>query len=90
METNNTEDRTLIFDAVAEAKRPFWVVERYINGRLCYWAAGAKGRSSRDEWSENVDFATRLATFDSSQQILFHTCGGEGRAVQHQMIEPKT
>lgn len=88
MTTINTAERTLEYDATAERERPFWVIERYVNGRLCYWSPGAKGRAARDEWSENIDFAIKLADHDSSQIALIHACGGEGRAVLHQYVKP--
>lgn len=62
---------------------PFWLIERYVNGRLCFWSAGARGRSSRDDWSEDVEFATRLSSHASAEQVLIHTCGGEGRCTRH-------
>lgn len=92
MKTINTAEETLEFNPMEERDRPFWVVERYVNGRLCFWSPGARGRSSRDEWSEDIGFAIKMADYDSSQIALVHACGGEGRAVLHQFIktEPDT
>ena len=86
METIDNVNGGLQHDPAAENKRPFWVVERYVNGRLCYWSPGARGRSSRDEWSEDIDFAIKMADWTSSQVALVHACAGEGRSVLHQYV----
>lgn len=64
----------------------FYLVERYINGRLHYWSAGAAGRGSKDGWSTDAVFATKLADSESADQVLLHVCGGEGRTVEHSML----
>lgn len=60
-----------------------WVIERYVNGRLCYWTAGARGRSGRDDWVGRFDFATRFADEESATQVQVHLCDGEGRVTEH-------
>lgn len=65
----------------------FWVVERYVNGRLCYWASGARGRSSRDDWAEDITFAIRFADYPSAEAVMVHAAVGEGRCVAHKFAE---
>ena len=64
----------------------FWVIERYINNSLFYWSAGAKGKCSRDNWAPSIDSATKFFDSDSAILVLLHSCGGEGRATEHQYI----
>lgn len=65
----------------------FWVVERYVNNRLCYWAVGARGRASRDDWAEDISFAIRFADYPSAEAVMVHAAGGEGRTVAHMFAE---
>jgi hypothetical protein len=69
-------------------QKTFWLVERYIAGRLHYWSAGAAGRGSRDGWSTDVGFATKLADNESADQVMLYVCGGEGRSVEHSFLQP--
>lgn len=64
----------------------FCLLERYVNGRLCYWASGARGRASRDDWSEDVAFAIKFYDFNSAETVLIHACGGEGRVTEHVIL----
>lgn len=65
-----------------------WLVERYVNDVLHFWSAGARGRGYRDDWSIDVNFATRLADADSASQVHIRLCEGEGRIVQHVWLAP--
>lgn len=65
----------------------FWVVERYVNGRLCYWASGARGRSSRDDWAEDITFAIRFADYPSAEAVMVHAAAGEGRTAAHKFAD---
>ena len=67
--------------------RSFWVVERYINNSLFYWAAGMRGKCSRDDYTPAVDSATKFFDSDSAILVLLHSCGGDGRVVEHQFVE---
>ena len=67
-----------------------WVVERYVNSRLCYWAPGARGRSSRDDWSEDFAFAVRFSDMPSADAVMIHAGGGEGRVRAHRLIDRNT
>lgn len=66
----------------------FWLVEKYLAGKLVYWCAGAKGRAAQDGWTSDVSFATKLGDRESADQVLIYLCGGEGRSAQHQFILP--
>jgi hypothetical protein len=64
----------------------FWLIERHINDRLHYWSAGATGRGSRDGWSTDWSFATKLADQESAHQVLFRLLDGEGRVAEHGLV----
>jgi hypothetical protein len=69
------------------ANEELWVVERYIKNQLHYWAAGARGRGYRDDWSAEFDFATGFAREQDAMQVLLHICDGEGRVTQHTVVQ---
>jgi hypothetical protein len=69
-----------------EAGKAFWLVESYFGGKLHYWSAGARGRGDRDDFSTSVEWATKLADFQSAEQVLFRLLDGQGRSVEHSML----
>ena len=67
--------------------KSFWVIELYFNNSLFYWSAGARGKSSRDDWAPQIDSATKFFDDDSAVRVLLHSLGGTGRVVEHQFLE---
>ena len=67
----------------------FWVIEKYVSGRLNYWSAHARGRGSEDDWSFAIEWATKFYNQESAEQILCSDfCCNQGRVAEHSMVAP--
>jgi len=62
-----------------------WVIERYTNSELYYWAPQAG-----IQWSVNHDMAVRFSRYTDAAQVLAHVCAGQGRAAEHGWIKEDT
>ena len=58
-----------------------WIIERYMNSELYYWAPQAGM-----QWSADHNMAVRFTRNIDAASVLAHICNGQGRVVRHGWI----